>query len=235
MLSLARRLLFFCICNKTVESNSQSSLNNMLPETENSLKSSEPINLDKHIQYSADLPQKDCDQVLTFQQQLDILVVDDVLINRKILANILQQQGHNVIEAVNGQDAINATAYYHQQHQPLDLIFMDIDMPIMDGLTATKYIRQDNNLDKNHLIIIAYTDRDHLEQNCYGYFNGYLQKPAKPTEIHALLFQFTHPHSPLGSFESEQSLSPPSLYSRKNQQNNLNNTNNHSLVLGIAV
>lgn len=234
MLLLVRRLLFFFICNKTVESNNQSSLNQMLPQTENSLKSSEPINLDKHIQYSADLPQKDCDQVLAFQQQLDILVVDDVLINRKILANILQQQGHNVMEAVNGQDAINVTAYCYQQHQPLDLIFMDIDMPIMDGLTATKYIRQDNNL-YQHLIIIAYTDRNHLEQNCYGYFNGYLQKPAKPIEIHSLLFQFTNPSSPLSLFERELSLSPPSQYSRKSQQNNLNNTNNHSLVLGIAI
>lgn len=234
MLSLARRLLFFFICNKTIESNSQSSLNQMLPQTENKLKSREPISLDKHIQYSADLPQNDCDRVLAFQQQLDILVVDDVVINRKILANILQQQGHNVMEAVNGQDAINATAYCQQQHRPLDVIFMDIDMPIMDGLTATKYIRQNNNLYKR-LVIIAYTNRDHLEQNCYGYFNGYLQKPANPTEIHALLFQFTHPSSQLSSFERELSLSSPSQYRRKSQKNNLNNTNNHSLVLDIAI
>lgn len=230
---LVRRLLFFFICNNTINCNNQPSSNYILPPNDNSLKppdSAIAIDLSKSIKYPAILLKQDPDLVLPFQQKLDILVVDDVFINRKILANILQKQGHNVIEANNGQDAVDVTFCCYQQHKPLDLIFMDIDMPIMDGLTATITIRKDIKF--KHVIIIAYTSREYLEQDCYNYFDEYVQKPANPSAIQALLFKFTHTSSsPIPTVIGEAISSPLTSCSQQSSRDNLRGPNKNLILV----
>jgi two-component system chemotaxis response regulator CheY len=65
-----------------------------------------------------------------------VLVVDDAAFMRLRLRSILEPQGHQVVEASNGAEAV--TAYAHQQP---DVVFMDITMPEMDGLAALRAIR----------------------------------------------------------------------------------------------
>lgn len=66
-----------------------------------------------------------------------VLVVDDAAFMRMRAGKLLTQHGYQVLEAENGLDALNM----YMQHKP-DLVLMDITMPVMDGITALKEIRQ---------------------------------------------------------------------------------------------
>ena len=77
-------------------------------------------------------------ETLTSSQRcLDILLVEDNPANQRLAVIILEKQGQRVSVANNGLEALS---YLSRQH--FDLIFMDMQMPVMDGLTSTRYIRQ---------------------------------------------------------------------------------------------
>ncbi len=121
---------------------------------------------------------------VNFAQQypLDILVAEDNLINQKLAMHILKKMGYQPKIAANGHEVLEAVANHHYH-----LIFMDVQMPDMDGLEATRFIRQ-------HLavqpIIVAMTanalveDRDLCLQ---AGMDDYISKPIKLDElIHVL-------------------------------------------------
>lgn len=68
---------------------------------------------------------------------LSVLIVDDCEVNRNVASLMLKKLGHHVDFAANGIEAIEAI-----EHQPYDAILMDIQMPVMDGIEATRIIRQ---------------------------------------------------------------------------------------------
>ena len=67
-----------------------------------------------------------------------ILVVDDVPVNRTLLTGLLTRKQHMVETATNGQEAVTAVT---KAAPPYDLVLMDIQMPVMDGCSATEAIR----------------------------------------------------------------------------------------------
>lgn len=71
------------------------------------------------------------------RRALNILLAEDNLVNQKLAVALLKKQGHQVTVAVNGAEAVKMSAA-----QPFDLILMDLQMPVLDGLAATKAIRQ---------------------------------------------------------------------------------------------
>lgn len=79
---------------------------------------------------------------------LEILVVEDNHINRFVVREMLENEGHKVTEAHNGQQGINAAVTTR-----FDLIFMDISMPVMGGIESTKSIRRGNSASQNTPII----------------------------------------------------------------------------------
>ncbi|MCP5018327.1 MAG: fused response regulator/phosphatase [Ketobacter sp.] len=81
---------------------------------------------------------------------MKILVVDDTEANRKLLAWMLEDDGHTVIEAVNGQQAVEL----FKESEP-DLVLMDVMMPVMDGFEATQAIKE--YLGGTHVPIIFLT------------------------------------------------------------------------------
>ncbi|MDM8517684.1 response regulator, partial [Desulfobacterales bacterium HSG16] len=108
-----------------------------------------------------------------------ILVVDDNEFNRMLLVEIFKDMNFQIIEAEEGEQAVSLA----EQHMP-DVIFMDIQMPVMDGYGATKLIKKKEKL--TDIPIIALTASGMAEEkekiNKSG-FNGYLLKPAETSDL----------------------------------------------------
>ena len=117
---------------------------------------------------------------------LRVLIVDDNAINQKVAVRMLQQLGYQPMVAANGREALEAI-----EHDPFDLVFMDVMMPEMDGLEATRQIRkrQMGGEQKNfqsRIIICAMTahamagDR---EKCIAAGMDDYLAKPVRPKDV----------------------------------------------------
>jgi len=109
--------------------------------------------------------------VLQKLKDKNILVVEDSLDNQKLISYFLQKSGAIVDIAINGKEAVEKTTL-----KPYDFILMDIQMPVMDGYTATKLIREKGILTQ----IYALTAHAMLEEKmkCLNEgFNGYICKP----------------------------------------------------------
>jgi len=103
-----------------------------------------------------------------------MLVAEDHIVNRRLICTFLKKFGADVIEAENGQEAVDIVS----MHPEIDFIFMDIQMPVMNGIDATKEIRKDGFKG----IIIACTansDRDDFEHYTKVGMNDVLVKPFK--------------------------------------------------------
>ena len=103
---------------------------------------------------------------------LNILLVDDSVVNLKIASLMLKKLGHHVDLAINGVEAIDAL-----EDQSYDMVLMDIQMPEMDGLEATKIIRQ-----KWHqgIKIIVVTSLKNCRDMCFeAGADDFLTKPLR--------------------------------------------------------
>ena len=115
-----------------------------------------------------------------------ILVVEDQPDNRKIIRDVFAATGYEIIEAENGEEALAAIA----KARP-DLILMDIQLPIMDGYTATRRIKADPAL--RSIPVIAVTsyalsgeEKKAREAGC----DDYIPKPYSPRELLAKVRQY---------------------------------------------
>ncbi|MGA8598539.1 MAG: response regulator [Bryobacteraceae bacterium] len=116
---------------------------------------------------------------------LQVLLVEDNLVNQKVASRLLEKQGCRVTVASNGREAIAL-----HQTGSFDLIFMDVQMPEMNGIEATEIIRAAERGTKMRVPIVALTanamagDRERcLEAG----MDGYLSKPIDRTELVAIL------------------------------------------------
>ncbi len=101
-----------------------------------------------------------------------ILVVDDVELNRTLIKESLKNQDITIIEASNGQEAIE----YVREFKP-DVILMDIKMPIMDGLEATKILKKDTEYNSIPIIALTASIKEKGLENLAILFSGYITKP----------------------------------------------------------
>ncbi|TAE16063.1 MAG: response regulator [Bacteroidetes bacterium] len=118
---------------------------------------------------------------------LKILLVDDQEMNLVLLQSILQKMSFKCMMARNG-----AEAYQMAMDNQFDIIFMDIYMPVMDGIEATKRIRE-FFLQQKLPIIVALTANALPEDKKSGFaagINDLLIKPYKPTDIQALIIKW---------------------------------------------
>ena len=83
---------------------------------------------------------------------MKVLIVDDIFTNRLLLAEVLRSMDIDFDQVENGREAIEAFKKVHY-----DLILMDIEMPVMNGLETTKYIREEMPEPKNKVMIVALT------------------------------------------------------------------------------
>ncbi len=107
--------------------------------------------------------------------KLKILIVDDIFTNRLLLSELIRNLGHFSRQAENGKEAIEIF-----ENESFDLILMDIEMPVMNGLETCHYIRNIMKSPKNSVNIIALTA--HNPEVFFEDFNesGFDQLLTKP-------------------------------------------------------
>jgi len=108
-----------------------------------------------------------------------ILLVEDVDINREIVLAMLESTNLDIDYAVNGEDAVRA---FIANPLKYDMIFMDLQMPVMDGLEATRQIRRSGVGRANSVPIVAMTAnafREDSEKCLTAGMNGYIGKPLE--------------------------------------------------------
>lgn len=106
---------------------------------------------------------------------MKILIVDDHDFNRELLSFVLVDAGHECIDAENGLEALNA----YKTIDDLDLILMDINMPEMDGITATRHIKELNSERFVPVIFVtALDDYDMLSQCLEAGGDDFVPKPV---------------------------------------------------------
>lgn len=113
-----------------------------------------------------------------------ILVVDDIEANRLVLVKILSSLGAHCDEACNGQEALDK--FMNASSGDYDLIFMDVQMPVLDGYAATKAIRNSNHPSAKTLPIIAMTANAFVEDIRAAIEAGMNAHIAKPIHLDKL-------------------------------------------------
>ena len=114
------------------------------------------------------------------RKDLIVLAVDDDMINLKLLKSMLLKSGYvkEVIEAKNGSDAIGEL----KNRDDIDLILLDIIMPIMGGIEMLQVVRADDNLRQLPIIVLT-TDETKKAEALECGANGFLMKPIRNNDL----------------------------------------------------
>ncbi|MES0883959.1 response regulator [Roseibium sp. SCP14] len=122
-------------------------------------------------------------------QPMRILLAEDGVINQRVATGLLSKEGHQIEVVENGQEAVNAT-----RNGDFDLVLMDIHMPVMDGLSATRSIRDLEAGRDRHLPIIALTasaTKTDRERCMNAGMDAYITKPFRSEELLAAIAKFS--------------------------------------------
>jgi two-component system, sensor histidine kinase and response regulator len=144
------------------------------------------------------------------KHHLKILVVDDDDLNRRMMRLLLVRDGHDVQVVTNGAEALDAVKY-----QRFDVVFMDLQMPVMDGFEASRQIREWEN-GNLHTYIVALT-ASYLPEEGHLLFeagiDNYISKPFEVDHIRRLLgviarAEHHFPEQPQAAVESVPAVEP---------------------------
>ncbi len=110
---------------------------------------------------------------------IKVLIAEDNVVNRELLRELLELRGYTVLEACDGQEALQMI----EQTQP-ELLLLDIGMPVMDGFAVIRIIRENPRLAKLPVVAVtAYAMRGDQERILNSGFDGYLSKPVNPSSL----------------------------------------------------
>ena len=124
----------------------------------------------------------------SLKRYLEVLLVEDNFVNQKLAMKLLEMRGHSVILASNGKEALAAL----REHS-FDLVMMDVQMPIMDGLEATLLLRERERSTGKHQPIVAMTAlamKGDRERCISAGMDGYLSKPIRPQKLDEVLARY---------------------------------------------
>jgi CheY-like chemotaxis protein len=141
--------------------------------------------LDRQVSPAERVPLVTRHAIRESRRSLHVLLAEDNVVNQKLALLLLQKQGHRVVAVGNGKEALAAVA-----QQPFDLVLMDVQMPIMDGLEATMAIREGETQSAVHLPIVAMTAhamQGDRERCLVAGMDDYISKPIKAGELEAAL------------------------------------------------
>ncbi|MBF0550313.1 MAG: PAS domain S-box protein [Deltaproteobacteria bacterium] len=124
------------------------------------------------------------------RMKLNILLAEDNLINQRLAQAILESRGHHVSIVNNGAEALGALDTNHY-----DLVLMDVQMPVLDGIAATEKIREKEKLTRGHILIIAMTAfamKGDQERCLASGMDGYITKPLNIGETIKYIESLAH-------------------------------------------
>jgi CheY-like chemotaxis protein len=127
--------------------------------------------------------------IATATESLRILVAEDNMVNQALIRRLMEKAGHSVKLANNGIEVLEAVA-----ESSYDLIFMDIQMPDMDGFTATAAIREQERSSGRRVPIIAMTAhamKGDSEKCLAAGMDGYVSKPIDRARLFGVIAQVT--------------------------------------------
>jgi PAS domain S-box-containing protein len=143
-----------------------------------------------HQQSTESVPQLVTRHLLKDEQTpLDVLLVEDHPINQKLATNLLERWGHRVTLAENGKLAVEV-----MRGRRFDIVLMDMMMPVMDGLEATRQIRvaeMENSVPRTPIIAMTANAMQGDRENCLEVgMDDYIAKPIKSQDLQQLLRQY---------------------------------------------
>ena len=131
-----------------------------------------------------DTLKEDCANAVSLQ----ILLAEDNLVNQKLAIRLLEKRGHQVTVVSNGKEAVFA-----MEKRTYDLVLMDVQMPEMDGLDATRLLREREQSTAGHQPVVAMTAlvmKGDREKCMAAGMDGYLTKPIRPQELDEVLDKY---------------------------------------------
>ncbi len=150
-----------------------------------------PTPLFGHLATIFDLPPSVPADIPSIQHGITALVVEDNLINQRLIQLLLKEYGISVVTVSNGDEAVEIC-----REKTFDIVFMDIDMPIKDGILATEEIKaQERPFKIGHMPIIALTalamegDREYILERG---LDDYLSKPLTREKLEYVLQKYLH-------------------------------------------
>lgn len=112
-----------------------------------------------------------------------VLLVEDTEDNRFMMRRLLEMAGYRVVEATNGEEAVRLA----ESDQP-DLILMDLSLPVIDGLAATRAIRKLNGLSKTPIIAVSAHDTSDFQSDALAAgCDSYITKPIDFSQLEQLI------------------------------------------------
>jgi len=118
-----------------------------------------------------------------------VLLVEDNLVNQKVVAAILRKRGFEVVLAGNGKEALEKL-----DGEAFGLVLMDVQMPVLDGLEATRIIRKDARWRRMPIVAMtAYAMNGDRERCLEAGMNGYISKPVHSAHLLATVEQYISP------------------------------------------
>ena len=113
-----------------------------------------------------------------------VLVVDDSNLIHQMYKMVLMRYRCAVVHAQNGQDGMDKLA----QNPDVNVVFVDINMPVMNGLDFVKKVKETGGYDHIPIVIVSTEGKDEdAERGLALGASGYVKKPFQPSELHALI------------------------------------------------
>jgi two-component system, cell cycle response regulator DivK len=110
---------------------------------------------------------------------IKVLVAEDNAVNRELLRELLESRGYNVMEACDGQEALQMLEQTHP-----DILLLDIGMPVLDGFAVIRQIRKNPSYATLPVLAVtAYAMRGDRENVLNSGFDGYLSKPINARDL----------------------------------------------------
>ena len=129
-----------------------------------------------------------------------ILLVEDNEINQLVACELLKGVGFKVDVADNGQIGVHQVHAHHAEAQPYDIVLMDMQMPVMDGVTATRLIREAFTAESLPIVAMTANAMKADKERCLAAgMNGFVSKPIDPEELWRALLTWIKPHAGSGS------------------------------------